>query len=232
MRRIPALLLTLTASVALVAELPAQSQPSYGPGDVNLEHTRAYAFIGKGGLVGHTHAVAGTMSRGRLVLGAPQNAGEFVFDMTSFEADGEAARAYVGLKGGTADWMRKQVNEHMHGTSGLDTKKFPTAVFKIDSATPLATAAQSGKPQYELRGAFTLFGATRPLRIVADAEMINGWVHVTTQFTIKHSDFGRKPYSKAMGAIGIADEVKIWGDAWVAPAATAVAARPAARTLR
>lgn len=227
-----AVALALMASVTVCDAQQAIQQRTYQPGDINLEHTRVYAFIGKGGLVGHTHAVVGKMQRGRLVLGASQNAGEFVFDMQAFEADTDAARQYLGLKGGTADWMRKQVNEHMHSSTGLDTKRFPTAVFKIESSLPLATPSQSGKQQFELRGDFTLFGVTRPLKITAEADTVNGWRHVITAFSIKHSDFGRKPYSKAMGAIGIADEVKIYGDAWVAPTATAVATRPANQLRR
>jgi hypothetical protein len=35
-------------------------------------------------------------------------------------------------------------------------------------------------------------------------------------FTILQSDFGITPYKAALGAVGVADELKIWGDIWIA----------------
>lgn len=226
------LLAVLSASTASHAQ-QANPQAVYRPGDVNLEHSRVYAFVDKGGMIGHTHAVMGRLKQGRLSLGAPQQAGELVIDMPSFDADSDLARRYIGLEGSTADWMRKQINDHMHGSKGLDTKRFTTAVFRIDSALPLPQPSQSGKAQFQLSGQFTLFGVTRPHQMVVEVESQQGWQHVVGVFSIKHSDFGRKPYSQAFGAVGIADEVKVWGDAWVAPGATnAVAGRPPATVRR
>ena len=129
--------------------------------------------------------------------------------------------------------MRKQINELLHCFKGLDSNQFSTAVFQIDSLLPLAQRSQSGKEQFQLSGRFTLFGVTRPHQMIVEAETQQGWQHLVGVFSIKHSDFGRKPFSKALGAISIADEVKIWGDAWIAPgAASAVAGRSRAAVRR
>lgn len=206
-----------SAQSATASNTQPAAQPTYAVGDVHRESSRVYAFVDKGSMMGHTHAVTGGLRSGRLLLGASQNAGLIVIDMNSFEADTEQARRYVGLEGTTAEWMRKQVNEHMRGETGLDVGKYPTASFRVDSALPLSQRSANGYEQYELVGAFTLFGQTRPLKVVVETRIENGWRNVRGAFAVKHTDFGRKPYSKAFGAIKIADEVKIWGDLWVAP---------------
>lgn len=66
-------------------------------------------------------------------------------------------------------------------------------------------------------GQFTLRGTKRSLSFVTEVEQARGWFHVRGSFTIKQSDFGITPYSKVFGAIGVADELKIYGDLYVAP---------------
>jgi hypothetical protein len=40
-------------------------------------------------------------------------------------------------------------------------------------------------------------------------------VHLRGRFSLVQSQFGITPYSTALGAIGVADELKVWGDLWV-----------------
>ena len=44
-----------------------------------------------------------------------------------------------------------------------------------------------------------------------------GWHHLRGRFAIKQSDFKIAPYSTGLGAIGVADELTIFGDLWVRP---------------
>ncbi len=53
--------------------------------------------------------------------------------------------------------------------------------------------------------------------MIVDAEMAKGWLHIRGSFNIKQTDYGIKPYSMALGAIGVADTLKIDGDLFVAP---------------
>ena len=62
-----------------------------------------------------------------------------------------------------------------------------------------------------------LHGTTRPLEFVADVELVKGWQHAGGAFTILQSDYGIKPYSKMLGAVGVADKLEIFGDLYVAP---------------
>ncbi|MEM1305050.1 MAG: hypothetical protein AAGG46_09140, partial [Planctomycetota bacterium] len=119
----------------------------YAPGEVNLQSSRVYAFVDKGSMVGHQHAVMGSLQSGRLLLGASGNAGTLVFNMASFDADSPAARKYIGLEGESADWMRSQVNDHMHGEKALDVARFATAAYRVASALPVAQKSPQGRQQ-------------------------------------------------------------------------------------
>jgi polyisoprenoid-binding protein YceI len=104
----------------------------------------------------------------------------------------------------------------MLGRAVLDVARFPTAEFKIASATRLEQKSRRGLDQYELAGDFTLHGVTRQIKIIADAEPKDGWVHLRGAFSILQSQFGIQPFTKAFGAIGVADKLTIYGDLWVA----------------
>ena len=61
-----------------------------------------------------------------------------------------------------------------------------------------------------------LHGATRKVKVVAEATPATGYIHLRGNFTILQTDYGITPYSKAFGTIGVADSLTIWGDLWIA----------------
>ncbi len=177
--------------------------------------SRVFVYAGKTGF-GHEHGVVGRIQRGTLRLGADQNAGQLVFDMARFEADSDAARKSVGLHGSTDLSTRQKVNANMRGQDVLNIRKYPTAIFTIESSRLLEEKSQRGFPQYRLDGKFTLHGVTQPVRIIADAEPREGWLHLRGGFVMLQSSYGITPFSKAFGAVGITDRLKILGDLWIA----------------
>ena len=191
-------------------------QKQYQPGDLYLASSHVYTLVGKTGL-GHEHGVVGNLASGHLELGATNKAGEIVFDMASFQADTDAARKYVGLEGTSSQSTQQQVTDNMLGDKVLNVDKYPTATFKVHSAEKAAKPSKRGLPQYVLKGEFTLQKITRPIEFLVEVEMVKGWQHVRGGFRIKQTDYGIEPFSKAFGAIGVADQLTIWGDAWVAP---------------
>ena len=84
------------------------------PGQVDLQRSRAYVRIGATGL-GHEHGAEGRLKSGRLVLGPSANAGELVFDMTTFVTETAASRTYVGLGGGADASTAAKVTANMLG---------------------------------------------------------------------------------------------------------------------
>ncbi|WP_339733508.1 YceI family protein [uncultured Gimesia sp.] len=203
--------LLITGFVFLSFSLSANVQAQVATGEIDTKTSRVYTFVGKTGF-GHEHAVIGEIKAGSLNLGARSNAGKIVFDMTTWKADTAEARKYIGLKGATSASTQKDVNANMLGSSVLNVRKYPTATFEITSAVPVKQNAPTGKSFYQLDGKFTLHGVTRNQRLIAEVTEKKHQNHVRTSFTIKQTHFGITPYSKAFGAVGITDELKIYGE--------------------
>ena len=185
--------------------------------EVDLAKSRVYVFVGKTGF-GHEHAVEGRLKSGSLMLGATKNAGRLEFDMKSFRADTDAARKYIGLSGHTSESTRRQVNANMLGPQVLDVKRYPSATFQIDSAQMLDRKSRRGYPLADLRGHFTLHGVTRPIRVIAEVIPGANQTRVRGGFRIRQTDFKIQPFRKVFGAIGVADELRIYGELVLAPA--------------
>jgi polyisoprenoid-binding protein YceI len=190
-----------------VEKAPAQ------PGQIDLKRSSIYVHVDKTGL-GHEHGIEGRIKSGAIQLGARSSAGSIEFDMTSFTADTDRARKYVGLDGNTPESTRDKVNKNMLGADVLDVARFPTARFSIVSA--LHKKTKQGKPVVELKGEFTLHGKARPLTLVAEPTQKDGQWNLRGNFTVRQTDYGITPYSAALGTVGVADQLKIFGDLWIA----------------
>ncbi len=183
-------------------------------GDVSLEFSRVYVRVGKVGM-GHEHGVIGKLKEGSMSLQTDR--GKLVFDMSTFDADSKSARKYVGLEGDTAESTRKQVNANMRSDDVLAVSRFPTAQFDVSKVETQNKTNSKGNNIITITGDFTLHGTKKPVTIVGDVESKDGWYHVRGSFSILQSDFGIKPYSKMLGAVGVADKLEIFGDIWVVP---------------
>ena len=203
------LLSQVRPSVTPVATRPLRA------GQIDTEKSLAFARVEKTGL-GHEHAIEGRIKKGDIILGAERNAGAIVFDLTSFQADTATARRYIGLEGETSASTQQQVNANMLGKDVLDVGKFPDATFEIDSAIAKKETSRSGNPLYQLVGKFTLHGTTRPLKVSAEVVEEEDRLRVRGGFKIKQTDFGITPFSKAFGTVGVADEMTIYGEIFIA----------------
>lgn len=228
--RCAAFFLAVAAATFVWAESPDQTgtstseeAPSWQPGEIHLQSSRVYIHVGKTGL-GHEHAIEGRLSSGELHLTDAAPSGELVFDMTSFSAETDAARRYIGLPGVTPQATRDGVNGNMLGPQVLNVRKYPTAKLEVTAVTPLSEASRRGLPQYKIEGRFTLHGTTRAIAFTADAESKDGWTHLRGGFAMLQSDFGITPFAMAFGTIGVTDKLTIWGDLWIAESAMTAAA--------
>jgi polyisoprenoid-binding protein YceI len=141
-----------------------------------------------------------------------------VFDIGSFVADSDEARNFVGLSGTTDANTARQVTANMLASAVLDAARYPTATFTVLGITPLPQPSPRGLPQYQFTGDFTLHGVTRRMQIVADCEEQNGWIHLRGRFEMLQSQFGITPFAKAFGAVGVSDQLSVWGDIWLSKA--------------
>ena len=243
--RVSAILLATVVGIGLAGaaargQVPSTALPAAValPGEVDLEGSRVYVFVGKTGL-GHDHAIVGRLVSGRVTLDAAQQAGQLVFDMPSFLADTPEARKVLGLAGETDASTRKQTTDNMLGPEVLDVARHPTATFDIESALRSPRPAQGAKPTVDLVGTFTLHGVKRKVVIPVEVTSAGRVLRLTGSFRIKQTDFGMKPYKKLGGVVGVADELVIHGDIRIAatpvtataPDLTVPTARPSAGRL-
>ena len=209
-----------SGSISAGTQMPVANPTSpaaaveYQAGDVYLAGSRVYVFVGKTGF-GHEHGVVGKIKQGRIDLGAVRDAGGLEFDMTTFAADTPDARKYVGLQTPTDASTQQQVNANMLGAAVLDATRFPTATFVVKELVKLPQPSQRGLAQYQLNGDLSLHGVARPIQVIAEAEDQNGWTHLRGGFTMLQSNFGITPFSKAFGAVGVTDQLSVWGDLWI-----------------
>jgi polyisoprenoid-binding protein YceI len=207
---------------SMAAQDAGKSEPGNPPrpGTVELEHSRVYALVGKVGL-GHEHGVVGRLKSGNITWTSKSqtgNLGSLVFDMTSFNADTPEARKYVGLEGTTDESTMSQVYANMRSSQVLDVQRHPEAIFALKEIELVDPAADTeGKVKGVLRGDFTLHGVTRPVEVQTLVDQVNGWWHLRGAFRIRQTDFGIQPYTKLLGAIGVADVLTIYGDLYIAP---------------
>lgn len=203
------------AAQAKPATEGSEAEESLEPAQVSLTKSRVYVFVDKTGF-GHQHGIEGRLKSGNVNLGALEDAGELVFDMRSFDGDTDAARRYVGLQGSTDLSTRRQVTDNMKNAQILNVAQYPTATFAIKSATSTDRKSSKGIPLYELTGNFTLRGKQSPLKFEAEAETKDGFTHIRGHFSILQTQYGITPFRKALGTIGVADQLVIHGDLWVA----------------
>lgn len=216
---IAASVLMPTCSVLVAQEQSGRAgdEPaSLSPGEIDTEASRVFVFVDRDGL-GHVHGIEGTIESGTVHLGADQEAGEIVFDMASFTADTDAALEHTGVEREVDESEKTEVTATMRGDEVLDVETYPTATFRIDSAERLAEDTEEGHPRFALEGEFTLCGTTQPLSVVAVRDgQTDGKLHLAGDFTIEQTDYGIEPYSTAFGLVSVADELRIWGDLWLA----------------
>ena len=205
-----ALRLTL---LAFVSSLPGASQA----GGIDVTRSNIYVFVDKTG-AGHQHAVEGKLAKGELDLNRPQNAGSLTFDLRSLSADTTAARKALRLPGETDADTRSQVTANMLGATVLDTAKFPTAELKVQKLQALPVdPKEPGQQPYQLDGELTLHGIKRPVQFKVTVASVDGQTRMRGSADLKQTQFGIKPFSKLLGAIGVADDVRVYGEIWIKP---------------
>ncbi|WP_309141744.1 YceI family protein [Streptomyces griseicoloratus] len=130
--------------------------------------------------------------------GRRERAGEVVGDRDGRDRGAERPGGHRGLKP-LSDADKAQIERLLTSEALLDTGEHPTITFRSTSIT--------GTPaEFEITGDLTIKGRTRPVTVHGGSDgdgMVCGWATVT------QSAFGIKPYSAFMGALKLADEVRI-----------------------
>lgn len=210
-------ILCLAAGSWPAAACFAQQPQLLQPGEINREYSRVYIFVDRSNSLGHVHGVEGRLKSGVVLLNGAQP-GNLVIDMPSFDADTPAGRAAFGLADDVDQATRQKVNENMKGPEVLNVARFPEAKLENIKLTATGKTSQRKLPEYTLEGEFTLQQTTRKITATCDLEVQNGWQHLRGTFRIRQTDYGIKPFSRVLGAVGVKDELLISGDLWIVPA--------------
>jgi hypothetical protein len=208
--------LALVGTVWTDATCFGQQKPALQPGDINCDYSRVYIFVDRSNSLGHVHGVEGRVKSGHLLLNQNQP-GSLVIDVQSFDADTPAGRAAFGLADDIDQGTRQKVNDNMKGPEVLNVSQFPEAKLSNIKLTATGKMSQRKLQEYIMEGDFTLQQATRKISATCDLEEKNGWSHLRGTFRIKQTDYGIKPFSRVLGAVGVKDELLIYGDLWIMP---------------
>jgi polyisoprenoid-binding protein YceI len=185
----------------LLVAAPVQAAPrSY---TLDPAHSRMTIHVGKAGLfgfAGHEHEVVAGAFRGSATLDLERPAQSSV-DLT-FDA---GALRVTGQGEPPADVP--QVQAAMVGATCLDAGRFPAIRFVSKSAAPAGAVGPNGG-DLALRGELTLHGVTRPLTVRVHLDVTAEALEATGTTTLKQTDFGITPISKA-GVVKVKDELTL-----------------------
>lgn len=193
-----------------------QPQTALQAGDINLDFSRVYIFVDRTTSLGHAHGVEGRLRGGNLTFDGSRP-GSLLIDMTSFDADTPTGRRVFGLADDIDQGTRKKVTDNMLGVEVLHVSKYPEARLENIALTATGKTSERKLPEYVMEGDFTLHSTTRKISATCDLEEKNGWNHLRGKFRIRQTDYRIKPYTRALGAVGVKDELLIFGDLWIAP---------------
>jgi polyisoprenoid-binding protein YceI len=187
--------LTLVAApVARAAPRRYALDPAQSRVEIHVGKTGVFGFAG------HEHEVVAKALRGSATFDPDRIAASAV-DLTI-----DAAALRVSGQGEPADDVPK-VQEAMLGPTCLDAGRFPTIRF-VSTAVAEAGAAGAGGRDLTLQGNLTLHGVTRPLALRVHVEQTGDRLEATGKTTLRQTDFGITPISKA-GVVKVKDEIAI-----------------------
>jgi polyisoprenoid-binding protein YceI len=163
-------------------------------------HSRLTIHVGKAGLfgfAGHEHEIVAGPFHGTATFD-PERPAQSMVDLTF-----DAGALRVSGQGEPPEDV-PQVQSAMVGATCLDAARFPTIRFVSKS---VAAAGPNGG-DLALRGELTLHGVTRPLTLRVHLEVTGQTLEATGTTTLKQTDFGITPISKA-GVVKVKDELAL-----------------------
>jgi polyisoprenoid-binding protein YceI len=168
--------------------------------DASASHVAIH--VGKAGLLsfaGHEHEVVAPALRGRMSVDPGR------LDDAAVEVDFDAAALRVTGAGEPAGDVA-EVQRTMLGPECLDVARFPTIRFVSTAVTPAGDPEDRG--HLAIRGNLTLHGVTRAIVVPARVDFHGDTVEATGTLTVRQTDFGIQPISKA-GVVNVKNELDV-----------------------
>jgi polyisoprenoid-binding protein YceI len=115
-------------------------------------------------------------------------------------------RSMTNIDKDMSDFERNEFHNILHNLV-LESEKFPTIKFASISVTDVQRSDESRR--FTLNGDLTIREVTRRVAVPVNVTIRNQELRATGEGRFKQSEFGIKPYVGGLGAIKIADEIKV-----------------------
>jgi polyisoprenoid-binding protein YceI len=171
-----------------------------GPYTLDPKASQIAIHVGKSGLfgfAGHEHDVVVGSFHGKVVVDPDE------IRRSTVEISIDAASLRVTGQGEPAKDV-SDVQATMVGPQCLDVARFPSIRFVSKSVT----AAAADPRDLTIRGDLTLHGVTREIAIAVRLERTANSLQATGATTLRQTDFGIEPISKA-GVVKVKDELAL-----------------------
>lgn len=190
----------LLLSLAVAAQTKGKKSSSSTYNIVAAESSFT-VFVAKDGVLArlaHDHNIGVKGFSGKITI--PNNSASA--GMLELDAD---ARSLVILDQISAK-DKTEITNNMN-TYVLESAKFPKVSFR---STSISNFSQNGNnASLTVNGDLTVHGATKRIAILVSVAQTGSSLRATGQYTLRQTDFGIKPYSAALGAIKVKNEVVI-----------------------
>lgn len=156
--------------------------------------------------LGHNHLISSDALAGTIDMRDPATDSRFRFELSlaSLVVDDPAARSAAG-----ADFAREVppadregTLRNMLGPSVLDAERQPVLRLTAESL-------EGGPAEFQARIRVGLRGEERIVTVPMSVQVGDGQVSVHANFTLHHADLGLTPFSVALGALRVRDDIGV-----------------------
>jgi polyisoprenoid-binding protein YceI len=156
--------------------------------------------------LGHNHVIASTGLTGRIELREPLEASSLSLDLplASLVVDDPARREMAGTEfpDNLSESDRQGTRSNMLGAALLDAAHFPTL-----RLTGLAIDGES--PRFRVTTRVSLAGREREIVVPVELARDGQTLTASGSFTVTHAELGLSPFTAAMGALRVREDMKI-----------------------
>lgn len=202
-----------------VVEAPAPAPPTKVPAPqlegatiytIDPDASQVHVLVYRGGpmaRLGHNHVMTVKALSGRVWVHPQQlsrSGFQLEFPVNDVVVDDREARLAAGndFPPDIPDKDKAGTRTNMLRAEVLDGAQYP----KIE----LASTRIAGRlPQPEITAAITLKGARREIPVPATVTVDAHRVHAKGEFTLRQTEFGITPFSVALGAVQVQDELRV-----------------------
>lgn len=196
-------------SVPAPTEPPSPSERGATLYEIDPRASVVHIHVFRGGTfarLGHNHVVSSKSVTGRVWMRQQfsRSGFELSFPVAGLIVDDPEARRAAGsdFPPGIAAADKEGTRRNMLREEVLDAQNYPKVTVK-------SAAVAGSMPAPDMTASITIKDATREVMVPARIEINGAKLTARGEFNIRQSDFGIEPFSVALGALQVQDELRI-----------------------